>query len=99
VPLFHITTRAAWDAATVAGVYVAPSLAREGFIHLSTEAQVPGTLRRFFAGQTGLVLLVIAPDRLAALGTEVRFEAADGDAFPHLYGPLALDAVVEVRAL
>jgi uncharacterized protein (DUF952 family) len=96
VPLFHITTRAAWDAALAAGVYRAASLDREGFIHLSTEAQVPGTLQRFFRGQAGLVLLVIVPDRL---GAEVRFEAADGDAFPHLYGPLELDAVVEVRAL
>ena len=43
-----------------------------------------------------LVLLVIDPARLTA---EVRFEHADGDDFPHLYGSLELAAVIEVRAL
>nr|HEX4313087.1 DUF952 domain-containing protein [Kofleriaceae bacterium] len=94
--LFHITTRAAWDAARAAGDYRAASLATEGFIHLSTETQWPRTLQRFFAGQRDLVLLAIDP---AALRAAVRFEAADGEPFPHLYGPLNSDAVVEVVAL
>ena len=90
--LFHITTRAAWDAAV--GDYRAPSLAEVGFIHLSTAAQWPVTLARFFAGQTGLVLLELDPT-----GLDVRFERADGDDFPHLYGPLPRAAVVGVRDL
>lgn len=95
MPLFHITTSPAWAAAQQAGEYRA-ELARDGFIHLSTERQWPGVIRRFYAGQTGLVLLVIDDARLTA---PVRFERADGDEFPHLYGPLDLHAVIEVRAL
>ena len=94
--LFHITTRAAWDAARAAGEYRPESLAREGFIHLSTAAQWRATLARFFGGQRDLVLLVI---RSEALRAPVRFDPADGDHFPHLYGPLDLDAVVEARDL
>lgn len=94
--LRHITTKAEWEAAQRAGVYRAPSLEREGFIHLSSETQWRKTLERFFAGQTGLVLLGIDE---AALKAEVKWERADGDSFPHLYGPLNLDAVVEVTAL
>lgn len=94
--LFHITTREAWAAAQRAGVYTAPSLDDVGFIHLSLDRQWPGARDRFFRSATGLVLLVIEPGRLQG---EVRFERADGDSFPHLYGPLNVDAVVEVREL
>lgn len=93
---FHITTGAAWAAAERAGVYVAPSLGTEGFIHLSLERQWPGTANRFYRGVPDLVLLVIDGNRLDA---EVRFEAADSDVFPHLYGELPVRAVERVMAL
>ena len=88
--LLHITSQAAWAAAERSGVYRAPSLDTEGFIHLSLERQWLGTAARFFRGTSGLVLLVIRVERLAA---PVRFEAADGDEFPHLYGELPVRAV------
>jgi uncharacterized protein (DUF952 family) len=49
----------------------------------------------FYRGIMGFVLLVIEPDRLTA---ELRDEALEalGEVFPHIYGPLNLDAVVEV---
>jgi uncharacterized protein (DUF952 family) len=92
--VFHITTRAAWDAAQAAGAYRADSLATEGFIHLSTAAQLPRTLQRFYRGVPDLVVLAIDPARLRS---ELRYERADGDEFPHLYGPLPLDAVVSAE--
>lgn len=94
--LFHLTTRAAWERALANGEYVATSLADEGFIHLSTEAQWPGVRARFYAKTQDLVLLVIDPGRL---GHEIRYELADGDRYPHLYGPIDPAAVVEVREL
>lgn len=103
-PLFHLLTRAELDAAEALGVYRPPSLASEGFIHLSTEAQWRKTAERFFAGRGAMVLLEIDPHRLGdRLGDEVRFEPAPlahgGDLFPHLYGPLPLLAVVAVHEL
>jgi uncharacterized protein (DUF952 family) len=94
--LFHITTRDAWQAAQRAGEYRAASLVSEGFIHLSTERQWLAVANRFYRDVPDLVLLCIREDRLAAV---VRFERADGDDFPHLYGPLELAAVVEVHDL
>jgi uncharacterized protein (DUF952 family) len=93
--LFHITTRDAWQHAVGVGEYSPPSLASEGFIHLSTEAQWPRTHARFYQATNDLVLLVIDPERCG----EIRFEAADGDSFPHLYEVLNVSAVVEVRTL
>ncbi len=94
--LFHITSREAWAEALRVGTYRAPSLDTEGFIHLSTDLQWLATANRFFRGQSGLVLLELAPERL---GSAVRFEAADGDEFPHLYGELPVAAVTAVHAL
>jgi uncharacterized protein (DUF952 family) len=93
--LFHITTRDAWQHAVATGDYRPSSLEREGFIHLSTEAQWPRTRERLFAAAPDLLLLVIDPERVEA----IRWETADGDSFPHLYQALAIGAVVEVREL
>jgi uncharacterized protein (DUF952 family) len=98
--LYHITSRKAWIDATRSGAYTAPSLESEGFIHCSAAAQVLPVASDFFAGQTGLVLLVIESRRLES---EVKWESAappdgiaDGVTFPHICGPIALDAVVWV---
>ena len=94
--ILHITTAPEWAAAREAGEYRAPSLDTEGFIHCSTPAQVVHVGDWFYRDVADLVLLCVDP---AGLGTEVMWEAsADGFAgeFPHVYGPIALDAVVAV---
>ena len=93
--LYHLTTREAWQHAVGLGTFRTESLESDGFINLSTEDQWPRTHARFFSDAIDLVLLVIDPERV----TDVRWEAADGEAFPHLYDALAIDAVVEVREL
>jgi uncharacterized protein (DUF952 family) len=97
VIIYHITTDSEWHKALQDGQYSAPSLHQEGFIHASTGEQVAGTANLFFQGQGGLVLLVIDTDRLIA---EVRFDAVSAHGteqfFPHIYGTLNLDAVMEV---
>lgn len=94
--VLHITTRAAWDAGCAAGAYEAPSLHSEGFIHCSRRDQLEATLARHFAGARGLVALVIEPSRLTS---ELKWEPAHGVLFPHVYGPINLDAVMRVEAI
>ena len=95
-PIFHITTAPEWQTALDAGAYTVPSLADEGFIHTSTGEQTPATAARFYAGVPDLVLLVIDPNAVSA---EIRWEQAHvGELFPHIYGPLNVDAVVAVVA-
>ncbi|MEI8166792.1 MAG: DUF952 domain-containing protein [Chloroflexales bacterium] len=90
--IYHITSASAWETTQRTGTYAAVSLASEGFIHLSTLAQVLWVANRFYRGQSGLVLLAVAEDRLAA---ELRYEESEpGQRFPHLYGPLNRDAIV-----
>lgn len=90
--ILHITTEKEWQTAVAAGEYRADSLASEGFIHCSTVGQVLMPANQLYAGQTGLVLLKIDPAKLAAkLVYEDCYET--GHQFPHIYGPLNLDAV------
>ena len=70
---------------------------RDGFIHLSTAAQLTATVGKHFAGQADLH---IAEVDLSALGDAVRWEPSrGGEDFPHLYGDLPLDAVIAYSPL
>lgn len=65
---------------------------QDGYLHFSTAAQLPETLRLHFAGQGDLVLLAV---RVADLGEGLRWEPSRGGAmFPHLYEPLPTALIV-----
>jgi uncharacterized protein (DUF952 family) len=94
--ILHLTHEKEWTEAQANGFYSVPSLAADGFIHCSTPSQVAGVAERYFAGQRGLILLVIDLERLQA---EVRFEPGTDkpdELFPHVYGQINLDAVTRV---
>jgi uncharacterized protein (DUF952 family) len=104
--IFHITSRTSWDEAQKRGDYRAESLTTEGFIHCSTLAQVLPVANNFYKGQSGLILLEIESTLLSA---KLKWEPPSGgapppgvptgDKFPHVYGPINLDAVVRVVEL
>ena len=75
----------------------APVDLADGYIHLSTEAQLTETVDKHFTGQADL--WVAAVD-LAVLDQTVKWEASrGGQLFPHVYGPLPLDAVIAYSPL
>lgn len=91
--ILHICPRTDWTASRN-GFYRCDSLDDEGFIHCSTPEQVIEAADFLFQGQQGLVLLVIDPARVTV---PIRYEdAGNGKFYPHIYGPLAASAVVEV---
>ena len=80
------------------GAFVgAPVDLADGYIHLSAQPQVVGTLDKHFAGQSGLWLARVD---LTALGSAVRWEKSRGGAlFPHIYAALPLSAVTTLAPL
>ena len=96
--IYHVTTQKEWEQAKINGEYKPAGFETEGFIHCSIERQVPGVLDRFYKGQTGLVKLKIEK---AKVQRPVLFELATDldELFPHIYGALNLDSVVEVIRL
>jgi uncharacterized protein (DUF952 family) len=91
--ILHITTAPEWEVARAAGTYRAPTLEREGFIHCSLPTQVTHVADWFYRDVDDLVLLCIDPNRLTSpLRWEPSADEFPGD-FPHVYGPIDLDAV------
>lgn len=102
--IYHITSRARWDAAQAQGYYENESLLTQGFIHFSQWEQVLYVANRFYVGQANLVLLEVSEGQLEQ---PLKYEEpnmqgetdAPNDLFPHLYGRLNLSAVVNVYPL
>ncbi len=90
--ILHIATTQAWDDAQREGEYTADSLATEGFIHCSTPEQIVGVFMDRFRGRDDLTILIINPAKVRA---DIVYEDCyeTGQKFPHIYGPLNLDAV------
>ncbi|MGP4056624.1 DUF952 domain-containing protein [Mycobacterium sp. 4D054] len=96
--LVHLCSAAEWERAKRVGVHSPESLDANGFVHLSSPAQVHLPANRLFAGRADLVLLRIDAARLVS---PVRWEPGiptdpDGMVFPHLYGPLPTESVISI---
>ncbi|MFJ9820513.1 DUF952 domain-containing protein [Streptomyces sp. NPDC101151] len=101
--IVHITERPLWEAARERGVYEVSTRGRtlqeEGFIHFSTREQLPriaAFLYGDYEGPDELVVLVVDPARL---DVPLKYDAMPphGEEFPHVYGPVPVEAVVDVE--
>ena len=91
---YKIIDAAEWREAVAEGAYSGSSVdVADGFIHLSSAAQLDETARKHYAGRENLMLLTID---LTALADTVVWEPSRGGAlFPHIYGDLPVKAVTE----
>ncbi|WP_414897520.1 DUF952 domain-containing protein [Rhodovulum sp. YEN HP10] len=96
--IYKIFRRAEWDALRERGASRgAPVDLADGFIHLSTAGQVAATAEKHFAGESDLVLVAVAAERL---GADLKWEPSRcGALFPHLYRELRLADLVWDKSL
>lgn len=96
--VYKICAAAEWAAALASGAYGGSADdARDGYIHLSTAAQVGGVLDRYFKQATALVVITLETE---ALGAALKWEPnSKGEDFPHLYAALPAKAVLAVEDL
>ena len=96
--IYKVCGSAEWQSACVAGQYTGSADdKRDGFIHLSTAAQLAGTLERHFAGRADLVLVAFDP---AKFGDTLKWEASrNGALFPHVYCALPTAGALSVEVL
>lgn len=98
--IFHVTLPEHWDQAQLDGQITMSTrgvtLADEGFVHCSFSDQLTATAARFYGDLDEVVVVRID---VAALTSPFVVEdlSGDGQAFPHVYGPINLDAVLDVR--
>lgn len=96
--IYKIVPATLWQDALNSGEFKGAAVdLSDGFIHFSTADQAGETAARHFAGQDGLLLVAVDG---AMLGDRLVYEPSRGGAlFPHLYGPLPLDAVLWQKPL
>ncbi|HRI26137.1 MAG TPA: DUF952 domain-containing protein [Ferruginibacter sp.] len=96
--IYHVVSKTDWQQALEQGEYKAASLATEGFIHASKAHQVSGVLERYFKGKSDLLLLHIDEHKLTAPFT-YELSPSVNEEFPHIFGPINLDAVLKVQSI
>lgn len=97
--VYRVCERSEWERTEGSGI-VPPAAhdRRDGFMHLSTAAQLAGTLARHYPGRDDLVLLTIALERLPS--ASLRWEPKTSlTPFPHFYNDLQRSAVIAVDPL
>ncbi len=90
--ILHITTRRDWEHAKKVGIYKAPSLEKQGFIHCSYPDQLVRFAETNYPGRKDLVLLCIESNRVRA---DVHEEGVGDESYPLIFGPLNLDSVAK----
>jgi len=91
--IFHITDQATWQKVKHSTLYEGDTLSSYGFIHCCLSEQIDGVLKNWFKGKHDLVIVEIDPEKLIS---PVEYENLESgkETFPHVYGPINLDAVV-----
>lgn len=96
--IYHVLQNDDWNEALARGSYEAASLATEGFIHASKASQVAGVLERYFKDKDDLVVLHIDEHKLTSPFT-YEFSPSVNEEFPHIFGPMNLDAVLKAERI
>lgn len=101
--IYHLALEADWSQAQagMSGYRISSigrSLGEVGFIHCSFENQLRRVADAYYRGRTDVVLLSIDESKVTS---PIREENTEGgtELFPHIYGPLNVDAVVRTRRL
>jgi len=95
--IFHITEQSTWQEAKHNTFYEGDTLSVDGFIHCCLFEQIEDVLLNWFKGKHNVVILEIDPEILLS---PVKYENLEGglEMFPHVYGPINLDAVINEKS-
>jgi uncharacterized protein (DUF952 family) len=93
--IYHITTQASWDKFQGKPSYQADSLETEGFIHCSFAEQLDVVIDRYYRDQSRILILTIDTEKLRS--KLVNEPSTGGDIYPHIYGRLNHNAVIDIE--
>ena len=93
--IYHVVLPAVWERFKSKPSYQPDSLATEGFIHCSYASQLDAVLERYYSGVEKVLILTIETDKL--LSKLVKEASTNNELFPHIYGRLNVNSVVDVE--
>ena len=94
--IYHIVLPGKWEAVKNNSTYAAESLETEGFIHCSYDHQLDGVIERYYSAAPELVILKLDVNKLTS--KLVSEPSTGGEIYPHIYGPINLEAVEAAEA-
>ena len=93
--IYHIVSKEYWNEATTEDSYKPETFDLEEFIHCSNREQIVDVANAFYEKEKGLLLVCIDATKVEV---DIVYENLIGGTiqFPHLYGPLNLNAVTRI---
>lgn len=92
--IYLLSSKKEYNQAISEGQLSRDSIAEEGFIHASPKSQLTRIANKYYKETISLLILVVEKSKITA---EVKWEPATGGLYPHIYGTLNTDAIVEVQ--
>lgn len=93
--IYHIVLPETWETFKDKDFYEAESLHNEGFIHCSFAEQIKGVLGRYYKGVEKVLILTIDSEKLTS--NLVNEPSTNNEIYPHIYGQINRDAIVEIE--
>lgn len=93
--IYHVVLPEVWEYFRTRPSYQSDSLQTEGFIHCSYETQLEDVLNRYYSNENKVFILKIETAKL--LSKLVEEPSTNGEIYPHIYGRLNHNSVVEIK--
>lgn len=93
--IYHVVLPETWEKFENEKFYETDSLASEGFIHCSFAEQIDGVLQRYYKNAAKVLILSIETEKL--MSELVNESSTGGEIYPHIYGEINRDAIVEIE--
>jgi release factor glutamine methyltransferase len=88
--IVHLCTPQEWTEHDKLANFRDQSLSQNGFIHCSQPEQIIEVVNRYYQNYPEMTVLWIDPEML---GSEIRWEKSENAYYPHVYGPINMDAI------
>lgn len=94
--IYLLSSENEYQAAQASGVLSRDSLQSEGFIHASPKSQLNRVANKFYKKTQKPLLLTVDKSKVQP---DIQWEPAIGGLYPHIYGPLNIDAVIKAKSI
>jgi len=94
--IYLLSSQAEYQQAKAVGFLVRDSLTSEGFIHAAPNNQLTRLANKYHKNTQHPLIISVDKKLIEA---EVKWEAATGGLYPHIYGTLNMDAVVDTQLI
>ena len=94
--IYLLSSQDEYDQAKQTGLLYRDSLDKEGFIHASPKSQLNRVANKYYTNVINPLVITLAKDKIEP---EVKWEPATGGLYPHIFGPLNIDAAVETTPI